>query len=76
MNDEVYNLVRPCMEGSQPGDAVFTWKGGSAVLDFRRAWTKLFKDAGPKPEARGISRTVVAEQKSFAVVAELADAPA
>jgi integrase len=46
MTDEVYNLIRPCVEGKKPDDAVFTWEDGSPVLDFRGSWAKMTKAAG------------------------------
>jgi integrase len=41
MTEEVYNLLRPCVEGKQPDDAVFTWENGRPVKDFRGAWDKM-----------------------------------
>ena len=38
MTDEVYNLLRPCVEGKEPDDVVFTWENGRPVKDFRGAW--------------------------------------
>jgi integrase len=34
MTDDVYNRLKPCLDGKRPTDAVFTWSHGSAVRDF------------------------------------------
>ena len=41
MTDEVYNLLRPCVEEKEPDDAVFTWGDGRPVKDFRGAWDAM-----------------------------------
>jgi integrase len=45
MTDEVYNLIRFCVEGKQSDDALFTWEDGSLVKDFRGAWATMTKAA-------------------------------
>jgi integrase len=46
MTEEVYDLLRPCIEGKKPNEAVFTWSDGSPVKDFRQTWDKLIAKAG------------------------------
>jgi integrase len=45
MTEEAYNLLRPCVEGKKPDDAVFTWENGRPVKDFRGAWDKMTEAA-------------------------------
>lgn len=46
MTDEVHKLLKPCVEGKQPDDALFTWENGRPVKDFRQTWDALVKAAG------------------------------
>jgi integrase len=46
MTQEVYDLLRVCVEGKKPGDAVFTWSNGKPVKDFRETWSQLTTAAG------------------------------
>jgi integrase len=46
MTDEVHRLLTPCVKDKKPGDAVFTWKDGRPVKDFRGSWDKLTEAAG------------------------------
>lgn len=46
MTQEVYDLLRVCVEGKEPNDAVFTWSDGRPVKDFRGSWDQLTKAAG------------------------------
>jgi hypothetical protein len=41
MTQEVYDLIGPCVEGKAPEDAVFTWRNGKVVKDFRAMWDHL-----------------------------------
>lgn len=43
MTQEVYDLLKPCMEGKSPNDAVFTWSNGKPVKDFRETWRQLIE---------------------------------
>jgi integrase len=45
MTDDVHERLTACVEGKQPGDALFTWDGGSPVRDYRVAWSKMCKAA-------------------------------
>jgi integrase len=40
MTQEVYDLLKPCIEGKSPEDAVFTWKNGKPVKDFHQTWRR------------------------------------
>lgn len=46
MTDDVHGLVSECIKGKKPGDAVFPWADGRAVMDFRRMWRTRGKKAG------------------------------
>jgi integrase len=46
MTQEVYDLLRVCVEGKEPNDAVFTWSDWGPVKDFRALWEQLTKAAG------------------------------
>lgn len=46
MTQEVYDLLKLCVEGKEADDAVFTWSDGTPVKDFRETWKKLTKAAG------------------------------
>lgn len=46
MTEDVYNLLKPCIEGKRSNDPVFTWANGRAVKDFRETWDQLTKAAG------------------------------
>jgi len=46
MTQEVYDLLKPCVDGKRPTDAVFTWSNGEPVKDFRQTWRQLTKAAG------------------------------
>lgn len=46
MTQEVYDLLKPCVEGKRQDEAVFTWGDGSPVKDFRETWNQLTKAAG------------------------------
>lgn len=43
MTREVYDLLKPRIEGRSPDDAVFTWSNGKPVTDFREAWRQLIE---------------------------------
>ena len=45
MSDEVHDLLKQCIEGKRPEDAVFTWSDGSPVKDFRSAWDTMITAA-------------------------------
>lgn len=46
MTDEVFELLKLCVQGKQPDDFVFTREDGSPVLDFRGAWENACERAG------------------------------
>jgi integrase len=46
MTQEVYDFLKPIVEGKGPGEAVFTWANGKPVKDFRETWSQLIKAAG------------------------------
>jgi hypothetical protein len=46
MTQEVYDLLRVCVEGKEPNDAVFTWSEGRPVKEFRGSREQLTKAAG------------------------------
>ncbi len=47
MTDEVFALVKPCLDGKRREDPLFTWSNtGSKVKDFRGAWKRLVRAAG------------------------------
>ena len=46
MTQEVYDLLKFCVEGKKPSDPVFTWSDGRPVKDFRETWKQLTKAAG------------------------------
>jgi integrase len=46
MTEEVYDLIRVCVEGKKAEDPVFSWANGRQVKDFRETWTQLTKIAG------------------------------
>ena len=41
MTIEVFDLVKPLVEGKQARDFLFTWPNGDQVLDFRVSWRKM-----------------------------------
>jgi len=41
MTIEVFDLVKPLVEGKQARDFLFTWPNGGEVLDFRVSWRKM-----------------------------------
>jgi integrase len=43
MTQEVYDLLKPCIEGKSPDDAVFMWNNGKPVKDFRETWRQLIE---------------------------------
>ena len=45
MTDEVHLLLKPCVEGKQPMDKVFTWGDESPMKDFRVTWSKMCEAA-------------------------------
>jgi integrase len=57
MTEEVYNLLRVCVEGKQPDDAVFTWEDGSPVQDFRGSWDEENSSASKNWSQIGHSST-------------------
>jgi integrase len=59
MTDEVYRLLKPCVEGKKPNDPVFTWENGDSVLDFRSAWRKMCKASGVTILFHDFRRTAV-----------------
>jgi integrase len=46
MTNEVFALLRPCVEGKKAAEAVFTWDDGSPIVDFRGSWKAMTKAAG------------------------------
>ena len=46
MTEEVFALLKPCVEGKKPDDPLFTWQNGDQVRDFRAMWRKITKAAG------------------------------
>jgi integrase len=46
MTQEVYDLLRVCVEGKEPTDALFTWGSGKPVKDVRETWSQLTESAG------------------------------
>ena len=49
MTSEVKNILSLCVQGKEPGDAVFTWQDGRQIRDFRETWRRLFVDAKLPP---------------------------
>lgn len=45
MTEDVYQRLKPSVQGKKPDDAVFTWEDGSPVKDFRVTWSKMTKAA-------------------------------
>jgi integrase len=45
MTPEVFDLVKPLVEGKQAQDFLFSWPNGDRVLDFRASWRKMCKAA-------------------------------
>jgi hypothetical protein len=39
VTDEVFELLRPCVQGKKPEDAVFTWGDGGDGGDGSQCWT-------------------------------------
>jgi integrase len=46
MTQEVYDLLRVCVDDKKPEEAVFTWANGKPVKDFRATWDQLTVAAG------------------------------
>jgi integrase len=43
MTQEVYDLLKPRIEGKSSDDAVFTWSNGKSVKDIRETWRQLIE---------------------------------
>ena len=60
MTKPLYELLKVCVEGKKPTDAVFTRECGKPILDFRGSWDLVRVEAGcPKLLFHDLRRTAV-----------------
>ena len=59
MTEDVFVRLKPCVEGKEPGEAVFTWADGSPVRDFRVAWGKMCDAVGVSILLHDFRRTAI-----------------
>lgn len=50
MTQEAYTLLSACCAGKNPNDWVFTHADGSQVMDFRKRFARLKREAGVRPD--------------------------